>query len=111
MGDNSKWKAEWFSKARVAALTYKQKSDLRHQQRDYRKSVEEKKQEIRGHNEEIQKLEKIIEDERPSINGGKYVHGRCGLKTAIHYGRIPGGGSAGGDNLAYCLFCDDEYRL
>lgn len=41
---------------------------------------------------------------------GRGETGGCGMKTAIWLARTPQGGLAGGDDVYYCLLCEEEYQ-
>nr|MBI4156258.1 hypothetical protein [Candidatus Woesearchaeota archaeon] len=107
--DNEAWKQRWFNNAGVKSLSKQEKNELREQREEYFKLVNGLNEKILEHKREINQLEAKIEKDRPSIPGASYVHDRCGIKAAIYYGRTPQGGLAGGDDLGYCLYCDNEF--
>ena len=66
---------------------------------------------------QIRELEGQLDKDVPSIPGADCVHGKqraesgygCGLKAAVYYGQTPSGGSAGGDHVYFCLYCNKEF--
>lgn len=106
------YKLQKFDDAGVKVLSEEEKDELRQKKKEHlerKMSLEDKIKQLR---EEIINTEVRIKEEIPTIPGAKYVHdppSGCGLKTAIYFGRTPQGGLAGGDDVYYCLFCDEEF--
>ena len=112
--DNEPWKQARFKEAGVKPLTREQRVELSDKRDKYFRDRLKLQQEINAHKLEISKLESQIQTEMPSISNATnktLVHSDCQLRTAIYYGRAPEGGLTGGENLAYCLFCDKEYKI
>lgn len=111
IGKNISREQHYFEIAGVRFLTSEQKRELKNKSAEYLKKVSEIRQEIDEHRNTISQLLVRINNERPSIPGATLVHSRCQSKTGIYYGQTPEGGLTGGEDLAYCLFCDEEYII
>ena len=95
-------------------MTKEQRDELSDKREKYFKTRLKLQQEMNTHKLEVSRLETQIQTEMPSIPNATnetLVHPNCQLRAAIYYGQSPQGGFAGGEKLAYCLFCDEEYEI
>ncbi len=114
---SEEYKTKQLEKSGVEPLTQEQKAELRQKKEEYQQLKGSLEAEIAKRKVEIKGLDQRIRREIPSIPRADYIHDRnfngfksgCGLRTAIYFGRTPQGGLAGGDDVHYCLFCEEEF--